>query len=435
MNLHRTCDGHRRRDFLRVGALTTAGFSLASYLRAAEAGEIRKDASSQSAIFIDLSGGPSHLDTFDLKPDAPSEIRGKFKPIETNVSGMRISEHLPKLAACADKFAILRGVSHTLAAHRLGSEYVNTGSRPIASLEYPGFGAVVSKEKSTSKEIPPFVAIPRGNQRAGFLGIQYAPLNTGSVPTAGQAYGVRGISLTSGVTIEQIERRHGLLKDLDRTFQGMEEESQLLTGLDRFQEKAFSMITSPKARAAFDLSKEDPTFAKQFAPQSFAQSCLLAIRLIEAGVRFVSLSLGGWDTHQDNFTKLSETLLPQLDAGLSALYCGLEQRGLLSSTSVMTTGEFGRTPKINDRSAEGGRDHYPRCMFMLLAGGPFKGGQVVGESDATASGPKNDAITPGDVAASFYHSLGIDPQQEFHTETGRPITLVRDGKILPQLFG
>ncbi|MEL6898234.1 MAG: DUF1501 domain-containing protein, partial [Planctomycetota bacterium] len=166
----------------------------------------------------------------------------------------------------------------------------------------------------------------------------------------------------------------------------------------------------------------------------FGQSCLLAIRLIESGVRFISLQLGGWDTHQDNFTRLSTNNLPKLDTGLSALLTGLEQRGLLSSTAVMATGEFGRTPKINERTAEGGRDHYPRCMFMLMAGGGVQGGQVIGESDDTAAGPRHDAITPDDVAASYYHNLGINPETEFDTETGRPITLIRDGKVIPQLF-
>lgn len=433
MTVHRTCDGLSRRDFVRVGAMGVSGLSLANYLRLAEAGEL-KSAKAQAAIFIDLNGGPSHLDTFDLKPDAPKEIRGTFNPISTNVPGIQISEHLPKLAQCADKYAILRGVSHTLAAHRLGSEYVNTGSRPIASLEYPGYGAVISKELPVAPDLPPFVAVPRGNQRAGFLGIQYAPLNTGATPTAGQPFAVRGIALGNGLTVEKIERRQSLLSDLDLAFAEMEEDEQLLQGLDSFNTKAFDMIKSPRARQAFDISREDPAFAKQFADDAFSQSCLLAIRLVEAGVRFVSLSLGGWDTHIDNFSRLSTKLLPQLDAGLSSLYQGLEQRGLLVSTSVMATGEFGRTPKINDRSAEGGRDHYPRCMFMLMAGGGMRGGQVIGESDETASGPRDKAFTPDDAAASFYHSLGIDHTREYHTETGRPIMIVRDGHVIPQLF-
>lgn len=438
MTFHKTCDGASRRDFLRVGSLSAAGFTLANYLQLAEAGDIKRGAekkgAAKAAIFIDLPGGPSHIDTFDMKPDAPDTHRGKFNPINTNVSGIQISEHLPKLAKCADKFTILRGVSHTLAAHRLGQEYVNTGTKPIPSLEYPGYGAVVTKEFGVDPELPPFVSIPNGNQRSGFLGIQYSPLNTGRAPAAGQPFSVRGITLNNGMTVEQIERRHGLLQDLDTAFRQVEEDEQLLVGLNRFNEKAFDMITSAKARQAFDISRENPTFAQQFDSDPFSQSCLLAIRLVEAGVPFISLSLGGWDTHTDNFTRLSETQLPKLDSGLSSLYTGLAQRGLLESTSVLATGEFGRTPKINTRSAEGGRDHYPRCMFMLMAGGGVQGGQVIGESDETASGPKNQAITPDDVAASFYHSLGIDPTKEFHTDTGRPITLVRDGNVIPQLF-
>ncbi len=433
MSLHRTCDGFRRRDFIRVGALSAGAFSLSSYLRMAQAGNVREGFAT-AGIFIDLNGGPSHLDTFDLKPDAPDTVRGTFKPIDTNVSGVQICEHLPKLAACADKYVVLRGVSHTLAAHDLGSQYVNTGSKPLASLDYPGYGAVVAKEFTSPPELPPFVAIPKGGQRPGFLGIQYAPMNTASVPVQGKPFAVRGISLGNGLTIEHVQRRQSLLNELDQTFDMMKDKEQLVTGLEQFDQKAYSMISSSKARDAFDISKESPAFAAQFSSDSFAQSCLLAIRLVEAGVRFVSLSLGGWDTHTDNFTKLKNTQLPKLDAGVSALLVGLEQRGLLGTTSVLVTGEFGRTPKINTRSAEGGRDHYPRCMTMLMAGGKIRGGRVVGESDATAAGPAHEAISPSDVAASFYHNLGIDPKIEYQTETGRPITLVRDGNIIGPLF-
>ena len=194
------------------------------------------------------------------------------------------------------------------------------------------------------------------------------------------------------------------------------------------------MLTSERARLAFDISKESPKFAEQFGADPFEQSCLLAIRLIESGVRFVSLSIGGWDNHTDIFNNLSKKLLPKLDGGVSALLNGLEQKGLLHSTAVMVTGEFGRTPKINTRATLGGRDHYPRCMFMLMAGGNVKGGQVIGESDDTGAGPLHEGMRPDDVAASFYHNLGIDHKQEFQTDTGRPITLVRDGSVIPQLF-
>ncbi|HZN37143.1 MAG TPA: DUF1501 domain-containing protein [Pirellulaceae bacterium] len=427
-----TCDGVKRRDFLKAGALGM-GLSLSGYLRLAAAGEIGP-AKAKSAIFINLTGGPSHMDSFDLKPDAPAEYRGQFNPIKTNAPGVEISEHLPNLAKCADKFAILRGVSHTLGAHELGTEYVNTGSRPIPSLEYPGYGAVVTKELGGPKDLPPFVAIPNSNQRPGFLGVQYAPLNTTSAPRPGVPYGVRGITLGNGLTVEEVERRTNLLADLDKTFASVESNSQLLTGLDRFSEQAHAIITSKKARDAFDVSKETPAYAKPFGEDPFGMSCLLASRLVESGVRFVTLTLGGWDTHNSNFTRLKTNLLPKLDVGLAALLNGLAEKGLLDSTSVFVTGEFGRTPKINSRDAEGGRDHYPRCMFMVLAGGGVRGGQVLGESDDKATMPKNEGFSPDDVAATFYHTLGIDHTKEYQTNSGRPITIVRDGKVIRGLF-
>ena len=433
MKFHQTCDGVKRRDMLKAGALTVGGLTLGTYNRMLAAGEI-ESGRAKRAIFIELNGGPSHMDTFDLKPDAPNEVRGSFKPIATNVPGIQISEHLPKLAQCMDKFVIMRGVSHTLAAHRLGREYVNTGSKPIPALEYPSYGAVMAKERPSDPDIPSQVAVPRSSQGAGFLGIRYAALETNSQPSYGQPYSVRGISLAGGIGVDEVKRRQGLLKKLDRRFADLEKNDQLLDGLDRFGDQAYSMITSPRARQAFDISKEPESFRKQFGEESFGQSCLLALRLVESGVNLVSLQLGGWDTHQDNWTKLKDNNLPKLDAGLSGLLSGLEQRGLLESTAVYVTGEFGRTPKINTRTAEGGRDHYPRCMFMLMAGGAVRGGQVIGESDDTASGPRHEGISPDDVAASFYYNLGIDPTLEYDTSTGRPITLVRDGKIIDQLF-
>jgi len=434
MAIHKTCDGMKRRDFLKVGVLGGAGLTLANYLNLAHAGQVSEGAKAKAAIFINLPGGPSHMDTFDLKPNAPAEYRGTFNPIKTNADGVEISEHLPKLARCADKFAILRGVSHTLAAHQLGQEYVNTGNRPLPSLQYPGYGCVVSKELPSATDIPSFVAIPNTNQRPGYLGVKYAPLNTSGTPRAGQPFSVRGIALGGGLTVADVEKRHNLLADLDRTFKGFEEKSQLVEGLDRFSQQAHDIITSKRSRAAFDISKESPAFAKPFGEESFGVSCLLAARLIESGVRFVTVSLGGWDTHQDNFTRLKERQLPPLDTGLSALLCGLEEKGLLESTAIFVTGEFGRTPKINTRSEEGGRDHYPRCMFMLQAGGGVRGGQVIGESDDKATQPLHEGFSPDDVAASFFYNLGIDPGKEYHTNTGRPIMVVRNGKVIQELF-
>jgi hypothetical protein len=431
MAINRYCDGVRRRDFLKAGALGATGLSLSSYLRMAEAGEVSQGTAT-SAIFINLGGGPSHMDTFDLKPDAPKEVRGEFNPIETNVPGVAICEHLPKLARCADKFAVLRGVSHSLAAHELGSKYMNTGNRPIPSLEFPGYGAVVTKELGGAPDLPPFVAIPNTNQIAGYLGVEYAPFNTTNVPRAGQPFSVRGITLGRGLTVEEIEKRHALLNGLDKTFRGFEKDSDLVNGLDKFSQRAYDIISSPRSRRAFDVGAESPAVRGMFSDKPLPQSCLLATRLVEAGVRFVTISSGGWDTHQQNFVNLKTRLLPDLDNALAGLFTALELKGLLETTAVCITGEFGRTPKIN-RFA--GRDHYPRAMFVVMGGGGIVGGQVVGASDGQAMGPASgDGISPDNIAASFYHALGIDCRKEYRTNTGRPIAIARYGEPIKELF-
>ncbi|MBA4187947.1 MAG: DUF1501 domain-containing protein [Planctomycetaceae bacterium] len=430
MNTHRFCDGITRRDFVRVGAIGS-GLTLADFLRKAHAAEA-KPAKATSAVVVYLGGGPSHIDTFDPKPDAPAEIRGEFKPTDTNVPGVRICEHLPKLSKLADTFAIVRGVSHSIAAHELGTEYLSAGNRPIPSLVFPGYGAVVSKEIAGDKELPHFVAIPSTAQKAGYLGVRYAPLQTSDVPKPGVAFSVRGITLGNGLTVEEFEKRNNLLNSLDTTFKGVEADSKLIDGMDKFAHQAFDMIRSPKARAAFDVSSEKPEVARPFGEGRFGMSCLLAMRLIAAGVRFVTVSFSGWDTHGNNFKSLQGGLLPQLDTGLAALLAGLKDRGLLDTTTVYVVGEFGRTPKINDKA---GRDHWPRAMTALLAGGGVKGGQVIGASDKIGAGPAAEAITPDQLAASFYHTLGIDHRKEYHTVTGRPVMIVREGSVIRPLFG
>lgn len=434
MAIHDFCDGLRRRDFLRAGALGTLGLTLADHLRLSAAGELGRSGGGKAtaAIFVNLGGGPSHLDSFDPKPEAPDDHRGEFAAIETATPGMLLSEHLPKLALESDKFVVVRGVSHTLAAHDLGTKYMNTGNRPLPSLEFPGYGSVVSKELGGPPELPPFVAIPNTPQVPGYLGVRYAPLSTTATPRPGQPFTVRGISLGRGVTIEEIEKRKNLLKSLDRTFEGFERDSSLVEGLDEFSERAHRIISSPKAREAFDVSKESRSIARLFGTTPFSQSCLLAARLVEAGVRFATVSLGGWDTHQDNFNRLRDRLLPDLDAGIAGLLRALDAKGLLETTAVLVTGEFGRTPKIN-RTA--GRDHYPRAMTVLMAGGGTRGGQVVGASDEKGTAPASGSgFSPDDVAASFYHALGIDHQKEYQTPTGRPVAIARHGNVIRELF-
>jgi hypothetical protein len=429
MTPHRYCDGIRRRDFLRAGALGAAGLGLADYLRLAAAGEV-KPAKATAAIFINLAGGPSHLDTFDPKPDAPEEYRGEFKTIPTNVPGVAVCEHLPKLARCADKFALLRGVSHTLTEHQMGTKYLNTGNRPIPSLEFPGYGAVVSKELASPRDLPPFVAVPKTPQVPGILGVEYAAFNTQATPRAGKPFTVRGMTPGGG---EKADRRQQLLTDLDAAFDPHTPDNDLLKGLDRFSHRAHDILSSPRASRAFDTSQEPAAVARLFPDTPLAQSCLLATRLVEAGVRFVSIDHGGWDTHDHIFPQLKDKLLPELDGGLAGLLTALALKGLLDTTAVFVTGEFGRTPKISRQRS--GRDHYPRAMFVLLAGGGMKGGQVIGASDARGEAPATgDGISPDDVAASFYHSLGIDAAKEYRTPTGRPIAIARHGRVVRELF-
>jgi hypothetical protein len=429
-----TCDGVKRRDFLKVGALGT-GLTLAGYLRwaaAAEKAGTKPKAKAKSAIFINLGGGPSHTDTFDLKPTAPSEYRGSFQPIETSVRGIQICEHLPRLASNFQHFALMRSVTHTLAAHELGTQYVITGNKPIASLDYPSYGSVVSKELKGAPDLPPFVAIPNSPMGTGFLGVQYSALSTSSVPRAGQPYGVRGISLGNGITVADVEKRQHLLSDLDTTFRKVDMNNSLLDGLDRFGHEAYQIITSKRARTAFDVSKESPNFTAPYGKTPFGMSCLLATRLVEAGVRFVTIAYGGWDTHFENWKALQGKQLPPLDEGLAGLVNGLKAKGLLDSTVIMMTGEFGRTPKINP--IRNGRDHYPRAMFMMMAGGGIRGGQVIGATDDKGLEPTRDAHAPDDVAATLYRTLGIDHTKEYHTNTGRPVMIVRNGEPIDKLL-
>ena len=428
------CDGIARRDFIRVGAITGfgLGFSLQNYFAHAATQGTALPGKAKAAIFVRLGGGPSHMDTFDLKPDAPDTHRGEFKPIATNVDGMQISEHLPKLAKCADKFAILRGVSHTLAAHELGTIYMGTGNRPLPSLRFPSYGSVIAKELGAAPELPAFVAIPsQGNNPTGYLGVEYGPFDTGSTPQPGKAMEIRGLALR-GVTMEDVDRRQNLVARYDNAFGDLAKEDKILSGMDEFGRKAYAMMRSNKAREAFDLSKESESITSLFGKDQLSQSCLLASRLVENGVKLVSLSFGGWDTHSDNFNSLKNKQLPPLDAGLSGLFQALALKGLLESTVVFVTGEFGRTPKVN---ARGGRDHYPRAMFCVLAGGGLKGGQVVGASDEKGEGPKDQAITPDDVASTFYTALGINPHKEYNTPSGRPVMVVRNGTPIKELIG
>lgn len=422
--------GVSRRALLKAGILGS-GFTLGNYFQLRAAEEQTPQDSGRSAILVFLGGGPAHQDTFDLKPESPAEYRGEFAPISTSAGGVTICEHLPRLARRAGEYAIVRGITHNLAAHGLGTRYLMTGNRPTPVVSYPMYGSVVSREFPAADDLPSFVSIDRPVEGPGYLGAEYGPLSTGEKPRYGQPFRVRGITLGDGLTIERFRSRHGLRTDIDTAFAGFEDLDDSVRGLDRFSEQAYQIISSPRARDAFELSREPDREADRFGKHEFGQSLLLTSRLIEAGVRFVTVLLEGWDTHADNFTTLGRDLLPRLDQSLSALLDRLGEKSLLASTSVLVTGEFGRTPKVNGRS---GRDHWAQAMCALLAGGDVAGGQAVGATDEKAQGPVDDGFTPDDLAASFFQNIGIDPQTEYVANVGRPITLIRDGQPIRQLF-
>ena len=411
-----------RRQMLKAGVLGS-GLSLSNYLRL-QASTGKQD-DGRSAILVFLGGGPSHQDTLDLKPDAPAEYRGQFRPISTAIPGIQICEHLPKLARRANKFAILRGITHNLSDHGLGTRYVMTGNRPTPVLKYPLFGSVVSYEFPSAEDLPSFVSIDRPVEGPGYLGPEYGPLSTGEKPRYGQPFRVRGISLGEGMTVEKYRSRRSLLSDIDNTYAGFEELDDSVRGIDRFSEQAYNIISSPRARNAFNLTIEPDREVERFGRHDFGQSMMLTSRLIEAGVRFVTVLLEGWDTHQDNFNRLGRELLPRLDQSLSALLDRLGASGLLDSTSILVTGEFGRTPKVNGNA---GRDHWARAMCSMMAGGSTNCGQVIGQTDDKAQGPVGDSYTPDDLAASFLQNIGIDPNTEYEANVGRPITLIRNGR-------
>ena len=414
-----------RRQVLKVGALGP-GLSLSQFLRHCAA-EQRVD-SGRSAILVFLGGGPSHMDTFDMKPQAPAEYRGQFSPMRTNVPGVEICEHLPRLAKLADKYTLVRGISHSLADHGLGTRYVMTGNLPTPVVNYPLFGSIVSYEMPARDDLPSFVSIDRPVEGPGYLGAEYGPLSTGEKPRYGQPFRVRGITLDESLTVQQFRQRSQLRNDLDTAFDGYESLDDSVRGLDRFAQQAYQIISSTRARNAFDLKQESEKEMERFGRHEFGQSAVLATRLIEAGVRFVTVLLEGWDTHQDNFNTLGRQLLPNFDQSFSAMLDRLDQKGLLESTSILVTGEFGRTPKINNNA---GRDHWARAMCAMFAGGSVAGGRVVGKTDDKGQGPEDQGFAPDDLAATFLKNIGVDPKKEYVANVGRPITAIRDGNLIP----
>ncbi len=432
--MNRYCDGVRRRDLLKVGVLGGFGLGLAELLRMEARGETAGGAREKSAILIYLDGGQSHIDSWDMKPDA-GETAGEFQPISTNLPGLEVCEHMPRLAQQADKYAVLRGVRDGIGVHGRGMDLIRSGNRPRASLKYPNVGSVISKEYRAPVGVPPFVSMPiqltnSTVETPGYLGVAYRSFSVAGDPNA-EDFSVRALSAPNGMAPQRVEARQSLVARLDTAFEEVDVGDVNVAGMDRFYEQAYDILQSQATRDAFDLSQEPPEVRDHYGRTSVGQSCLLARRLIEVGVRCVTIDFGGWDTHQNNFTDLKEKLLPPWDAALAALLSDLHQRGLLETTLVWSTGEMGRTPKINENS---GRDHWGQAMSMLMAGAGIRGGQVLGSTDETGAEVVDVAGRPEDVAATALGALGIDHHKEYHTSSGRPVQIVRDGEVIAGLL-
>jgi len=446
------CDGLRRRDFLHAGSLAFLGLSLTDLMAMRAKGAIDPAKKDVNCIMLFLVGGPSQLDTFDMKPNAPSEIRGPYRPIKTNVPGIEISENFPRMAKHADKFSIIRSMYHTAAAvHDTGHQMMQTGRLFQGGIEYPHIGCVLSKVKGPNGDVPPHVLLPRpigntgGNmphgQTAGFLGKSYDPFVLNADPSDPN-FRVPDMLPPDYLSALRVDRRKNWREMIDHSVSRFET-SQDARLLDSTFHEAYTLMSSQKAREAFELSREPEAVREQYGQNRFGQSCLLARRLIEAGVRFVTVNMFEtvfdeitWDIHGSKpFSPIScyrDLVGPMFDMAYSSLLGDLKQRGLLDNTMVIALGEFGRTPKINPA---GGRDHWPQCWSILTAGGGTKGGTIVGASDEIGATPKDRPTNPAEVAATVFHALGIPLDMELPGVQGRPIPLVERGtEPIKELF-
>ena len=417
-----------RRGFLQIGALGSLGLTWADALRSV-AGNESPMGTARSAILIFLGGGQSHHDTLDPKPEAAVEIRGEFTAIQTSVPGIHFASSVPLLAERLTKFAVLRSVSHRDGAHEPGVAFMNTGYSFRPGHNFPGIGAVVGFERQqefAGSGLPIFVGLPDG-RGAGHLGPAFNPFTVPGDPNDSK-FRVQDVALPDGLSLARVARRRQLAEQVSEDFR-LSRVADVRTAVDRFTVQAYDMLTSPKAQAAFDLNQEADATRERYGRTQFGQRLLMARRLVEAGVPFVSATDFEWDDHSEIFPKLKQRL-PVVDRGLSGLIDDLHERGLLSQTLVIVMGEFGRTPKIN---ALRGRDHWPNSFSVLLAGGGVKGGLVLGASDADGAYVKERPITPEEVIHSIYMLLGIDPTKFLPSTSGREIQIVRDGKFISEL--
>ena len=433
------CDGITRRDALRVGTASLFGASLGlpQLLRGEGGAKAKKDV---SLIFVFLLGGQSHLDTFDLKPDAPAEFRGDFSPVQTKIPGLQICELLPKVAKEVDKFSLVRSFRHHNSDHGPADHYILTGFFPTAGFnpslspnnQKPCVGSVVSKKLGPKGSVPAYVALPKVHPSGGasYLGASHAPFVIDADPSAPN-FSVPDLVPPPAIASDRLDDRKKLLEQVDRFHKSAEVKANAQAGaISAFRDKAFDLMTSRQAKEAFNIHAEADKLRDEYGRNSLGQSCLMARRLVEAGVRCVTIDHSNWDTHDGNFAVLKDSLLPAYDGAISSLFRDLSARGLLDSTMVVVTGEFGRTPRINKNA---GRDHWGPAFTVLLGGGGIKPGVVVGKTDARAEKPASDPYGPEDLFATMYTLMGIDPKDEAHTPDGRPIALVNNGKVMSEL--
>jgi hypothetical protein len=438
-------NGFSRRDFLRAGVLGLSGLTLADVLRAKAEGAAVRDL---SVILVWLDGGPPQHETYDPKPDAPAEFRGPLKPMGTCVPGIQVSELLPYHARMMDKMSVIRSMHHNngdhfAAAHWMLTGYLGSNAASLAP-QYPSAASIIAKLKGAKRPgMPAYVGLPNthsvglvpGYHGAAYLGVAYNPFSADGDPNS-DGYQVPNLVPPAGIDAPRIDGRRGLLASFDKSRRDVDA-SGLMDGLDRFTQDAFSLVTSPAARAAFDIRKESPQLRDRYGRHQWGQSALLARRLVEAGVRFVTLTFGGWDYHS-SLERGMKTVLPVLDNAVGSLVDDLHVRGMLDSTVVIVMGEFGRTPRMNTGGVPGadpvpGRDHWGEVMSVLVAGGGFAGGRVIGSSNARGEVPKDRPVTPQDFLVTLYRQLGIDPDTQFVNRAGRPVAIGSTGRVIDEL--
>ena len=418
-----------RRNFIALGTTGLAGASLVDVLASNSTWKESKEGKAKNVIVIYMSGGMAHQESFDPKYLAPKEYRGPLGTVKTN-TGERFSENLKHTAKVADKMTVIRSMTHGEAAHERGTHSMITGWRPSPAITYPSIGSVVAKELGSRKDLPPYVAIPTPfrSTGSGYLSFKHGPFGLGSNPESPN-FSVRDLNLPSGLTTERFDSRKNMRSIVDDYFSKLERNDQL-DAMDSFYLKAYDMISSPEARSAFELHKEPQKLRETYGLNSAGQRLLMARRLVESGVRFVALTYGGFDHHTNIETNINRQLEP-FDKAYATLINDLSDRGMLDETLVIVTTEFGRTPKINSNA---GRDHWPQVFSIAMAGGGVKGGYVHGTSDPTGSFPEDDPFTVDNYAATIYNLIGIDPNRELMADGGRPIRIVNQNVIEPDIL-